>query len=95
MLIGLKKDQKREIRGIRYVSFQSHCKFFVSATGPVTCKQGLTGLESEGRAVDIVYPNFSEAFDPDLHKISMDKLTASVLDEKTVRWDREQLSGQA
>lgn len=93
MLMGLKKARKKEIRGISHLFFQFHYKLFISATGPISCKQGLTGLEYEGRAVGIVYLNFSEAFDTDFHKICMDKLIAYVL-AKTVRWGRKQLSGQ-
>ncbi|PKU44633.1 rna-directed dna polymerase from mobile element hypothetical protein [Limosa lapponica baueri] len=47
------------------------------------------------RAVDIVYPNFSKAFDTVTHNILIGKLRKCGLDEKTVRWMENWLSGRA
>ena len=46
----------------------------------------MTGLADEGRAVDIVYLDFSKAFDTVSHKILIDRLLMYRLDEQTVRW---------
>ena len=45
--------------------------------------------------MDIICLDFSKASDTDFPKTSVDKMTAYELDEKTVKWDRKQLSGQA
>ena len=50
---------------------------------------------SEGRAVDVVYLDFSEAFDTVCHKILTDKLMKCGLDEQTARWDGNWLNGRA
>ena len=41
-----------------------------SATGPVACKRGLTGLVHEGTAVDIVNLDFIKASDTVSHIVS-------------------------
>lgn len=38
----------------------------------------MTGLSDNGKAVDIVYPDFSKAFDTRFHKILIDKLLMNV-----------------
>lgn len=43
----------------------------------------------EGRAVDIVYVNFSKAFDTVSYNIFVRKLNNSVIAEWTVRWVEE------
>jgi len=54
-----------------------------------------TGLLDEGRAVDIVYLDFSEAFDSVSHKILMDKLLMYGLNEQTVKWIENWLNDKA
>ncbi|KAK4817454.1 hypothetical protein QYF61_015609 [Mycteria americana] len=49
----------------------------------------------EGSAVDVVYLDFSEAFDSVSLKILTDKLMKCGLDEQTVRWVENWLNGQA
>jgi len=46
----------------------------------------ITGLAEEGRAVDIVYLDFSKAFDTVCHKIFIDKLMKNRLEEQTASW---------
>ncbi|KAK4815764.1 LOW QUALITY PROTEIN: hypothetical protein QYF61_007182 [Mycteria americana] len=48
----------------------------------------------EGRAVDIVYLVFSNAFDTVSHKILLDKLLKHELDEQTVSWVENWLNDQ-
>ncbi|GAB0183555.1 mitochondrial enolase superfamily member 1 [Grus japonensis] len=50
----------------------------------------VTGLEDEGRAMDIVYLDFSRAFDTVSHKI----LLMFRLDEQTLRWTENWLNDQ-
>ncbi|TRZ18937.1 hypothetical protein HGM15179_008168 [Zosterops borbonicus] len=82
MLIGLKKEPEKGNQRHSPPVFSAPLQIVCFCNCPVTCKQGLTGLEYEGRAVDIVHVNFSEAFDIDFHKTPMDKLIAYVLDDK-------------
>jgi len=45
----------------------------------------VTGLVDKARAVDIVYPDVSKAFDTVLHNILIDKLLKDELDDQTVK----------
>jgi len=47
---------------------------------------GMTGWVDEGRAVDVVYLDFSKAFDTVSHNILLSKLRKCGLDEWSVRW---------
>jgi len=47
---------------------------------------GMTGWVDEGRAADVVYLNFSKAFDTVSHNILLGKLRKCGLDEWSVRW---------
>ncbi|RMC00675.1 hypothetical protein DUI87_23293 [Hirundo rustica rustica] len=58
-------------------------------TGEVAC------LVDAGKAVDVVYLDFSKAFDTVSHSILLDKLAAHGLDRSTLRWVRNWLDGQA
>ncbi|PKU32031.1 rna-directed dna polymerase from mobile element jockey- hypothetical protein [Limosa lapponica baueri] len=55
----------------------------------------MSGWVDEGRAVDIAYLYFSKAFDTVSHNILIDKLRKCRLDETTVRWIVNWLSGRA
>ena len=46
---------------------------------------GMTGWADEGRAVDVVYLDFSKVFDTVSHNILAGKLRKSGLDDRTVR----------
>ena len=52
-------------------------------------------MVDEGRATDIVYLNFSTAFDVVSHNILIDKLTKYGLEKSTVRWTENWLNSQA
>ena len=51
----------------------------------------VTRLVDEGKAVDVVYLDFSKAFDTASHSILLGKLAARVLDRYTLLWVRNWL----
>ncbi|PKU40554.1 rna-directed dna polymerase from mobile element jockey-like [Limosa lapponica baueri] len=55
----------------------------------------VTRLVDEGKAVDVVYLDFSKAFDTVSHSILLEKLAAHGLDRNTLRWVKNWLEGQA
>jgi len=56
---------------------------------------GMTGWVDEGRAVDVVYLDFSKAFDTVSHNILTGELRKHGLDEWSVRWIENWLNGRA
>jgi len=54
----------------------------------------MTGWVDEGRAVDVVYLDFSKAFDTVSHNIVLGKLRKCGLDEWSVRWIENWLNGR-
>jgi len=54
----------------------------------------MTGWVDEGRAVDVVYLDFSKAFDTVSHNILLRKLRKYGLDEWSVRWIENWLNGR-
>jgi len=55
----------------------------------------VTGLAGEGKAVDVVYLDFSKAFDTAPHSILLEKLAAHGLDGCTRCWIKNWLHGRA
>jgi len=55
----------------------------------------MTCLVDEGKAVDVVYPDFRKAFDTVPHSILLEKIAAHGMDGCTLRWIENWLSGQA
>ena len=55
----------------------------------------VTRLADEGKAVDVVYLDFSKAFDTVSHSILLQKLAVRGLDRYTLGWVRNWLEGQA
>ncbi|GAB0183644.1 mitochondrial enolase superfamily member 1 [Grus japonensis] len=55
----------------------------------------MTGWVDEGREVDVVYLDFSKAFDTVFHNILIGKLRKCGLDEWTGRWIESRLNGRA
>ncbi|GAB0207477.1 mitochondrial enolase superfamily member 1 [Grus japonensis] len=55
----------------------------------------MTYCVDEGRAVEVVYLDFSKAFDTVSHNILVSKLRKCGLDEWTVRWVENWLNGRA
>jgi len=54
----------------------------------------MTGWVDEGRAVDVVYLDFSKAFDTVSHNILLGKLRKCGLDERSVRWIWNWMNGR-
>ncbi|KAK4818170.1 hypothetical protein QYF61_007612 [Mycteria americana] len=52
-------------------------------------------LVDEGKSVDVVYLDFSKAFDTVFHSILLEKLAAHGLDGCTLRWVKNWLDGRA
>jgi len=55
----------------------------------------VTLLVDESKAVDVVYLDFSKAFDSVPHNILMEKLAAHSLDGRMLRWVKHCLDGYA
>ncbi|GAB0207712.1 hypothetical protein GRJ2_003236900 [Grus japonensis] len=55
----------------------------------------VTHLVDEGKAVDVVYLDFSKAFDTVSHSILLEKLAAHGLDRHILHWVKNWLDGQA
>jgi len=55
----------------------------------------VTLLVDEGKAVDVVYLDFSKAFDTVPHSILLEKLAAHGLHRYTLHWPENWLNGQA
>ncbi|KAK4830440.1 hypothetical protein QYF61_011148 [Mycteria americana] len=55
----------------------------------------VTRLVDEGKAVDVVYLEFSKAFDKVSHSFLLEKLAAYGLDGHTLRWVKNWLDGRA
>ncbi|KAK4814506.1 hypothetical protein QYF61_021569 [Mycteria americana] len=55
----------------------------------------VTRLADEGKAVDVVYLDFSKAFDTVSHSILLEKLAAQGLDRRTLCWVKHRLDGRA
>ncbi|GAB0210119.1 protein NYNRIN-like [Grus japonensis] len=64
-------------------------------TNLIAFYDGMTGWMDEGTAVDVVYLDFSKAFDTVSHNILIGKLRKCGLDEWTVRWVENWLNGRA
>ncbi|TRZ09972.1 hypothetical protein HGM15179_017134, partial [Zosterops borbonicus] len=64
-------------------------------TNMISFYDQVTCLVDAGRAVDVVYLDFSKAFDTVSHSILLDKLAARGLDRSTLCWVRNWLDGRA
>ncbi|GAB0209533.1 mitochondrial enolase superfamily member 1 [Grus japonensis] len=64
-------------------------------TNVIAFYDGMTGWVDEGRAVDVVYLDFSKAFDTVSHNILISKLRKCGLDEWILRWVENWLNGRA
>ncbi|KAK4829888.1 hypothetical protein QYF61_007280 [Mycteria americana] len=72
------------------------CMLTVTTLGiPVSTEEYVTRLVDEGKAVDVVYLDFSKAFDRVSHSILLEKLAAHGLDGCTLRWVKNWLDGRA
>ena len=62
-------------------------------TNLVSFYDKVTRLVDEGKAVDVVYLDFSKAFDTVSHNILLEKLAAHGLDKCTLCWAKNRLDG--
>ncbi|KAK4806873.1 hypothetical protein QYF61_012594 [Mycteria americana] len=65
------------------------------STNLISFYDKVTRLVDEGKAVDVVYRDFSKAFDTVSHSILLEKLAAHGLDGCTLRWVKNWLDGRA
>jgi len=63
-------------------------------TNMISFYDQVTRLVDEGKAVDVVYLDFSKAFDTVPHSILLEKLAAHGLDGRNLRWIKNWLNGQ-
>jgi len=63
------------------------------STNLITLYGGISSWVDEGRAVDVIYLNFSKAFDTVSHNILIMKLRKCGIDEWMVRWVENWLTG--
>jgi len=64
-------------------------------TNLISLYDKVTRLVDEGKAVGVVYPDFSKAFDTVPHRILLEKLAAHALDGCILHWVKNWLNGQA
>jgi len=67
----------------------------VPLTNLISCYDKVTRLVDEGKAVDVVYLDFSKAFDTVSHSILLEKLVVHSLDGCTLCWVKNWLGGWA
>uniref|UniRef100_A0A8C3KZU3 Reverse transcriptase domain-containing protein n=1 Tax=Chrysolophus pictus TaxID=9089 RepID=A0A8C3KZU3_CHRPC len=86
--------QVRDNRGIR-PSQHGFTKGRSCLTNLISFYDLVTRLVDEGRAVDVVYLDFSKAFDTVSHSILLRKLAVRGLDRYTLGWVKSWLEGRA
>jgi len=62
-------------------------------TNLISCYDQVTCLVDKGKAVDVIYLDFSKAFDTVPHSILLEKLVAHGLDGCTLCWIKNCLNG--
>ena len=82
------------IQGIRPSQY-GFMKGRLCLTNLISFYYWVTRLVDEGKAVDVVYLDFSKAFDTVSHSILLGKLAARGLDRYTLLWVRNWLEGHA
>jgi len=90
-LLFLKQvEEKKVIRSSQHGFIQGKS----CLTNLIAFYDGMTGWVDEGRAVDVVYLDFSKAFNTVSHNILLGKLRKYALDEWSVRWIENWLNGR-
>ena len=94
IILGAIMDQLKVNQGIRpsqrgFMNGRSYL------TNPISFYNKVTRLADEGKAVDVVYLDFSKAFDTVPHSILMEKLATHGLDGCMLCWVKHWLDGQA
>ncbi|GAB0177437.1 mitochondrial enolase superfamily member 1 [Grus japonensis] len=86
--------QVQDNQGIR-ASQHGFMKGRSCLTNLISFYDQVTCLVDEGKAVDVIYLDFSKAFDTVSHSILLEKLAAHGLDRCTLRWVKNWLEGRA
>ena len=94
IILGAVRDQLKVNQGISpsqhaFMNGRSCLTNLISLYGKVTC------IVDEGKAVDVVYQDFSKAFDTVPHNILVEKQSAQGLDWHKPRWMKHWLDGWA
>ena len=84
-------EEKKVMRGSQH----GFTKGKLCLTSLVAFYDGITSRVDGGRAVDVIYLDFSKAFNSVSHDILLAKLRKCGIDEWTVRWVENWLTGQA
>ncbi|KAK4806854.1 hypothetical protein QYF61_012575 [Mycteria americana] len=90
-----KKGQKEDLGNYRPVSLTSVPGKVIEQIILSAIMWHVTRLVGEGKTVDVVYLDFSKAFDTVSPRILLEKLAAHGLDRCTLRWVKNWLDGQA
>ena len=94
IILGATVDQLKVNQGVRPCQH-----WFMNGrsclTNLISFCDKVTRLVDEGQAVDVVYLNFSKAFDTVLHNILMEKLASHGLDGHMLCWVKHCLDGWA
>ncbi|PKU37031.1 rna-directed dna polymerase from mobile element jockey-like [Limosa lapponica baueri] len=90
VLLGAITSQMKHRSGKRQHGFT---KGKLHLTNLITFYHKVTWLVDEGQAMDIVYLDFSEAFDTVLHSLLLEKLMCYSLDKWSVPWVGNWLTG--
>ena len=85
------------VRGVQGIRPSQHgfMKGRLCLTNLISFYDWMTRLVHEGKAVDVVYLDFSKAFDTVSHSILLGKLAARGLDRYNLLWVRNWLEGCA
>jgi len=89
-IISKQVEEKKVIRSSQH----GFAKGKSCLTNLIAYYDGMTGWVDAGRDVDVVYLNFSKAFDTVSHNILLGKLRKYGLDELTVKWTENCLNGR-
>ncbi|GAB0203543.1 mitochondrial enolase superfamily member 1 [Grus japonensis] len=91
----INKHVEEKVIGSGQHGFTKGKSCLTNLTNLIAFDDGMTSWVDEGRAVDIVYLDFSKAFDTICHRILVSKLRKCGLDERTVGWVGNWLKGRA